>query len=111
LRRRNDNRCAGIFSNRLVPDNEFEIAFLEDKFRELVLAHHPDKFLYLVEVHTGKCFSNEKRNGLGIEGLVRSKIVFFNKMGEKRCCCKWQTASFSPILNMLAKNYFFTRSM
>ncbi len=36
----------------LVADDDLEIALFQADLGELVLAHHPNKFLYLAEIHT-----------------------------------------------------------
>jgi len=35
----------------LVANDEFKIPFLEGEFGEFVLTHHPNQFLYLIEIH------------------------------------------------------------
>lgn len=51
-----DNWGDPTFGSDLVADDEFEVPFLEGKFGELVLAHHPNQFLYLVEIHVERLF-------------------------------------------------------
>jgi hypothetical protein len=61
----------------LVADDEFEVPFFEGKFGELVFAHHPNQFLYLVEIHTGDCLAGAKKDRGSKEKIFLVKNFFF----------------------------------
>lgn len=76
MHRHDDWRWHSTFGD-LVADDEFEIAFFEAELGELVFAHHPNQFLYLVEIHTGDCLAGAKKDRGSKEKIFLVKNFFF----------------------------------